>query len=151
MVNEYVIAQTNLFIKRGDCKNYTLYFEDDDGDRINITGWVLFFTVKTNIDDPDSAAKISKTITIHTDPINGESQIALSSIDTVDVVNYCYDIQYKTLTGSIKTIVEGYVTISKDVTQRISQKMYKRKNKIIYEVFASGNTHGFNREMKARE
>ena len=119
-MNEFVIAQTNLFVKRGDTKTYTLYFEDENGARIDITGWIVFFTVKVHIDDSDDDAKIKKTITSHTDPTNGETQIPLTSTDTADVGNYVYDVQYRSTTGTIKTVIEGFLVIAKDVTQRTS-------------------------------
>jgi hypothetical protein len=119
-MDEFVIAQTNLFIKRGDTKPYTIYFEDEDGMDINITGWTIFFTAKINIDDSDDDAKIKKTIISHTDPINGETQILLTSTDTADVGNYVYDIQYKDTAGNIRTVMEGMLVIAQDITQRTS-------------------------------
>jgi len=119
-MDDFVINQTNLFIKRGDTKTYTLYFEDDDGARLDITGWTVFLTVKINVDDLDSAAYIKKTILSHTNPTNGETQISLTSLDTADVGNYIYDIQYRSNVGAIKTVLEGFLVIAKDVTQRTS-------------------------------
>jgi hypothetical protein len=119
-MDDFVMNQTNLFIKRGDTKTYTLYFEDDNDVRLDITGWTIFFTVKANVDDLDTAAYIKKTITSHTNPTNGETQISLTSSDTSEVGNYIYDIQYKSNIGTIKTVLEGYLSIAKDVTQRTS-------------------------------
>lgn len=113
------MEQTQLEIKRGDTQNYTLYFKDENGAVIDITGWIVFFTVKENIDDTDDNAKIKKTITAHSDAVNGETTIALSSVDTNLVGNYLFDIQIKKSTGEIKTILEGNVVFQKDVTQRI--------------------------------
>lgn len=95
-------------------------FFNENGD-INITGWTIFFTMKEKITDPDSAAKISKTITVHTDPTHGETAISLSSIDTTQTPgNYIYDVQIKTNSGDIKTILSGTITILSGVTIRIS-------------------------------
>ena len=117
---EFIIEQVNLTIKRGDTTTYILYLEDADGVNIDITGWIIFFTVKSHIEDSDDDAKIKKTITVHTNPTNGETQILLTSDDTADVGNYVYDIQYRSNTGIIQTIMEGFFTITQDVTQRES-------------------------------
>ena len=115
------MQQVNLEIKRGDSKSYTLTFKDDDGALIDITDWTIFFTAKETVTDTDANAKISKDITSHTDPTNGETQIQLSPADTaLTPGNYVYDIQIKKNTGEINTIVEGTLTITKDVTQRTS-------------------------------
>ena len=115
------LAQTNLTIKRGDSKTYTLKFADEDNSPIDITGWTVFFTMKANIDDVDNDAKIKKDITTHTDPTNGETEISLSATDTAqDIGSYVFDIQIKKSTGEIKTILEGIINVGKDVTQRTS-------------------------------
>lgn len=115
------IEQVTLNIKRGDTKVYTITVTDDEGNLEDITGWTVFFTVKENIDDTDANAKISKTETTHSDPTNGESQITLTSTDTtLDPQSYVFDIQVKTDTSEIHTILEGILNISKDVTQRTS-------------------------------
>jgi len=112
--------QITLEVKRGDSKTYTLTFKDEDGNLIDITGYTVFFTVKEKIDDNDDHAKIKKTITSHTDPTNGETQIQLSSSDTNLIGNYLFDIQIKNTTNEIITIMEGLITFTKDVTQRTS-------------------------------
>ena len=119
-MDEFIIEQVNLTIKRGDTTTYILYLEDEDGKNKDITGWTIFFTVKSNIDDADDDAVIKKTITTHTNPTNGETQIFITSTDSANVGNYVYDIQYKDTVGNIKTIMEGYFAITKDVTQRES-------------------------------
>ena len=110
-----------LQIKRGDTWSRTIYFEDADGNPININGWTVFFTVKAKTDDPDSAAIISKTITVFSNPNAGEAEIALSSTDTAQVIeNYLFDIQIKTSNNEIITVLEGILTITQDITTRTS-------------------------------
>jgi len=116
-----MIGQTLLEIKRGDSKDYTLIFKDEDGNYIDITGWTVFFTAKVGIDDTDNEAVIKKTITIHTNPTAGQTKIQLTSADTnLNPISYVFDIQIKKSTGEIQTIIEGLITIKKDVTQRTS-------------------------------
>lgn len=113
--------QICLDIMRGDTWSRTLYFQDIKGAAYDITGWTIFFTAKAEIDDPDSSAVISKTITTFSNPTAGEADIELTSTDTnQEIGSYVYDIQVKTLSGDIITVMEGIMNISKDVTTRTS-------------------------------
>lgn len=118
------MANQNLSAYRGDTVSFPLTFKDKDGNPVDITGWIIFFTLKEEIDDVDndSAAKITKTITDHDDPTNGETSLKLLSSDTYDLdkVNYKYDFQYKTSSGDIKTFLSGSFKFNKDVTRRTS-------------------------------
>jgi len=114
------IEQIELIEKRGDTQTYTLYFCDEDGAREDITGWTVFFTVKTKSSDPDATAIISKTVTTHSDAVNGETQLSLTSTDLATVGRYIFDVQVKTDVADIKTLVEGNFIITQDVTLRTS-------------------------------
>lgn len=115
------ITNAALEIKRGDSETFIIQLRDEDEACIDITGWIIFFTVKQNLDQTDNDAKIKKNITIHTDPINGKTEIPISSSDTTNLLgNYIYDIQIKDTGGNIKTILEGIFTVSKDVSRRTS-------------------------------
>jgi len=112
--------QVCLSIKRGDSWSRTLYFQDGDGNPIDITGWTVFFTAKAKADDPDPGV-ISRTITSFTNPTAGEAGIALTSDDTNKVIgSYLFDIQVKTNLGQITTCLEGVLTITQDITIRTS-------------------------------
>ncbi len=108
-----------LEIKRGQSKSYTLYFKDEDGVVIDITGYTVIFTVKEKIDDLDSAAKIKKTITTHTDPTNGESQISLTSTDCNLLGNYLYDLWLIDSLNAKTPVMEGVISFKKSVTQTL--------------------------------
>ena len=108
----------NLYLTRGDDKYYILTFTDSNGDPIDITGWIIFFTVKRDLDDTDDEALIKKDITSHTDPTNGQTRIHLTNDDTDLIGSYYYDIQVKKSDGTIITILEGAITFKKDITQR---------------------------------
>ncbi len=116
-----MVEQVNLQIKRGDTWSRIIIFENEDKERLDITGWTVFFTVKIKIDDPDSAAIISKTITTFSNPTNGEAEISLTSTDTAqERESYLFDIQVKTNNNEIITVLEGTITITQDITQRTS-------------------------------
>jgi hypothetical protein len=115
------IEQVCLQIKRGDTWSRTMYFQDANGSPIDITGWTIFFTVKAKADDLDAAAVILKTITVFSDPSAGEAEISLTSTDTAQTIaSYLFDLQVKTNLGEIITVLEGIITITKDITIRTS-------------------------------
>lgn len=110
-----------LQIYKRDDVTYTLNFIDSAGDAINITGYTVFFTVKTLDTDTDASALISKTVTTHSDAAGGESQVSLSASDT-DIATgvYIYDFQFKDGSGNIATIVKDKFLVLQDVTVRTS-------------------------------
>lgn len=115
------MTTTSMEIIRRDDTTINCVFKDADGNAINITGYTIFFTVKENLDDSDSDAKISKTVSSHTDPTNGATQITLSATDTnIDEGTYYYDFQMKTSGGTIQSTKRGILSVVQDVTVRTS-------------------------------
>jgi len=116
--------EKNLQIYRGDDKNYNFVFKDGDGSPIDITGWILFFTVKSTVDDAinDDAAEVIKTISAHTNPAEGQTTVSILDTDTngLSAGDYYYDFQVKKSTGKIMTIMHGGLEITREVTRRIS-------------------------------
>lgn len=112
---------TDITIIKGDDKNLVVTVTDDNGDAIDITGYTIFFTAKTNQDDIDANAVISKDVTSHTSPSEGISTIALASSDTdVTAGRYWYDIQIKDTSGKITSTSPYTLTITQDITERTS-------------------------------
>jgi hypothetical protein len=113
------VEQICLKIKRGDSWSRTLCFEYHPSHAlIDITGWTIFFTVKTSAEDPDSAAIISKIINTFSNPIGGEAELSLTPTDTnQEIRSYVFDLQVKTNNNEIYTVLEGLLTITQDVTQ----------------------------------
>ena len=106
---------------RGDDVTYNLQFKDSTGTPINITGWKVYFTIKLNIDDPDTAAVLKVDVTTHLDPVNGRTQIKLTNVQT-DILEgaYRYDLQVKKTDGTINTIMLDGMKVLADVTRRKS-------------------------------
>ena len=82
----------NLKAERGDTVGRKLIFKDDDKVAIDITGWTIYFTIKSLEDDADDDALISKTITIHVDPPGGETKVTVLAAETDDLVGKKYDV-----------------------------------------------------------
>lgn len=116
--------ETNeIAITRGDTETIAVTFRDENSALINITGYTVFFTVKRkqDISKDDSVAVIQKDVTSHTDPVNGATEIVLSSSDTaIGEGSYIYDIQTNDGSGNITTVIKGKFTVSNDVTKRIA-------------------------------
>jgi hypothetical protein len=108
----------DLEIVKGTTKLYELQFRKD-GVAEDITGWTIFFTAKENMKDADGSAKISKTITTHTDATNGKTQVALTATDTaLTAKTYYFDIKYKDDLENINVLFMGRIKIIESVTQR---------------------------------
>lgn len=73
---------------------------------IDITGAVIYFTVKKTSSDPDSSALIFKEITEHTDAINGKSRLDLLISNTnLPIGRYLYDLVIVFPTGDRKHLI----------------------------------------------
>jgi len=111
-----------LLVRRGDTFRITLQFTDKiTGDVIDITDCIIRFTVKSSVNDLDSAAVIKKDITVHTNPTAGETVLTLTSTDTNLNGKYLYDVQFEDPSVSPKdvfTILSGIIEFSKDITIR---------------------------------
>ena len=108
-----------LSVYRGDTFSRSLSFTNNASAVIDITDWIIFFTVKKNEEDSDDNAVIKKDITVHTNAALGLSSISLDDDDT-DIAprDYWYDIQVKKDTGEIKTITKDKFIVHTDITRR---------------------------------
>ena len=117
-----------ISVFRGDNPIYSFRFEDKDGVAVDITGWTVFFTVKTEYADDDVGVEtvISKTVTSHTAPTDGLTELQLSTSDTDldSSVRYLFDIQIKRPNAPsvdlVNTLVVGEFEVKQDVTRRTS-------------------------------
>ena len=86
---------------------------------IDITGYTFFFTVKENDTDTDDDAKISKTVTNHSNPTAGQTIISMGTADTnLEPKVYIYDISMKDTVSNVTTLVKGELEIMQDITIR---------------------------------
>jgi len=82
-------------------------FNLKSGAVVDITGWTIYFTIKEYVSDLDSTAKVSYTNTTHLNPTLGQSEVFISktTMKTLEVKEYYYDIKVKNLDGEIFDIV----------------------------------------------
>lgn len=90
-------TKLNLQLIQGDSKNYNLTFRDSTGAVLNISSWIIYFTVKRVVSDPNSAAILLKTVVIGPSPAGaaGTATIPLTHTDTESLPKgtYYYSIQ----------------------------------------------------------
>ena len=101
---------------RGD--NWALKFQILDRDDVpfNLTGSRVFFTCKANLEDTDAQAKIQVSQLNHTDPLNGETSIPLTSDQTNLVGEFYYDVCVITSTNVKYSIIRDKIIFIQDVT-----------------------------------
>ena len=108
---------SDISVFRNDGHTIDLTFTDDAGAAIDITLWTVWMTAKRNRDDEDGDAMFQKTVTVHSDPTNGITQIVLLPADLSDDGSFFYDIQIKKGAGlDPVTVTTGLIRINKDVT-----------------------------------
>ena len=107
---------TNYSKFRGDDVTLNLTFKDSGGVAIDITAYTIYFSLKRN--KYDATAILAKTVTSHTDPTNGQTQVALTNAETAVLQGtYYYDIAYLTAVGGTKKTVDtGVFTFKEDIT-----------------------------------
>ena len=115
---ENIVTLNPLY--RGDSRQYTLSFTNNDGSKIDITGWKIYFTLKKYAWKADANADLKKDITAHSNPLEGETKITLTTGDTknLGIGVYIFDIQIKRADGTILTVLKGTLEIMLDITRR---------------------------------
>jgi len=81
-------------IARGDTDYLEIEITDEETAMpVDITGAVIYFTVKKSSADSDQEALIYKEISEHIEPINGKSRLDILSTDTnLPIGRYLYDL-----------------------------------------------------------
>ena len=110
---------TDLSMTEGEDVTFTTILTDSDGDAIDITGYTFLFTVKRNINNPDSNAIISKEITVHADPTGGTTTVTIDREDTLNKHGgMVYDYDWIDTSDKRRKILRGAFTINQAVTDR---------------------------------
>jgi len=118
------MAYRKLSLVRGNTRNYCLRFKDKSGNYYALEDWKTYFTVKTNLDLPDSEAAIQKIITDYTHSTSGGYDlmtIALNAVDTANLTAGIYDFDIKVVTAANEnfTLMSGKFEILPDVTRTV--------------------------------
>ncbi len=114
---------------RGDTRTYKFAFTDSAGAAVDITGWQLWFTLKSDPSVLDAEADLQVSTTAGDqsgdDPVNGIMYLVVTSTDTESLAlgRYHYDIQRvtpNTTPPSVETILRGRLKVLEDVTRSTS-------------------------------
>jgi hypothetical protein len=119
---DYLVRSGYRPIHAGDDYDHSFTVERA-GTPLNLTSAKLWFTVKEDVADADSEAKLQYTSAVIaeieiTTPLSGAFVIHLQAADTEDLAGtWQYDIQAKLSTGRIITIARGVIEFLSNVTQ----------------------------------
>lgn len=106
-------------IKRDDVE-LQFTFVDADGNAVNLTGGVVYLTVKSRKTDTDANAVISKEKNSFSAPVTGVMTFDLTDAETdIDPGLYYFDVQFKDSSDKISSSVVGRMRVTQDVTTRI--------------------------------
>jgi len=107
-----------LSFYKGDDVYWQLTITDENDTIVDITGYIVNFTIKKYATDSDEDAILKKTITDHSDPTNGKTVIYLTKSDTdkIAVNTYIYDIQITDKNDKVTTVIKDTIEVLQDVT-----------------------------------
>jgi len=93
---------------QGDDETITLTRLAADMTALDITDYTFQLTVKDDESDADADAVLRKTVTAHTDPANGETEIDLAASETETLAGtYHYELDEQTAAGVSNTLIVG--------------------------------------------
>lgn len=104
---------------RGDARLVKMSFKKKDGTPIDITGWKVYLTMKASLADADEDAALQKIQIVHTDAVNGLTEILINSEESAALqprIYYC-DVQLTDTVGNNFTVFNGKITVRRDITQ----------------------------------
>lgn len=107
-------TKSNLVIDQGSTYSVVLDLTDENGDVINLTGYVANSQVRKWYTSTTPAA----TFTTSINASSGELELSLTANQTSNLVagRYVYDVELNN-NGVISRIVEGIVTVTPQVTK----------------------------------
>lgn len=87
--------QVNLQIYKNKTKTWEILFTKDNAG-IDISDYTVYLIVKEKKSDIDANAKLTITVTSHSDAVNGKTEIHLTKANTnsLDLGQYYYSVEY---------------------------------------------------------
>lgn len=114
-----------LVMYRGDSPTFFLEAKQSNGDPLDISTGLLFFTAKKHARYSDEDAVFQKTIgsgIVVTNGANGEFDVTLDAVDTSSLyapAMLVWDVQWVSTGGKAFTLLDGTLLIKPDVTRSI--------------------------------
>ena len=105
-------------IIRGDDTTIDIELLDELGEAIDLTGAIIYFTVKKKLTDDDDDAVLSKEVTDHIDPLEGKTTVSFTYEETeIAIGRYYWDVQIE-VDGVITSTNYGIIRVLPDITRR---------------------------------
>jgi hypothetical protein len=104
---------------KGDDMSIQVSITDDNGAAVNLEGYKVFFTAKQNLNDPDSAAVLSKEVETGDDEGTVDINFTAAETDSLKPRSYWWDIQLEK-DGVISSTKRQLFRVVADVTRRIN-------------------------------
>lgn len=112
--------QKDLVLRAAASNILDCYFYDEDDCLIDITGAEIYFMVKSTPSTADASASLNKKVTTLTLPLNGNTEIELTSTDTALLLgNYIWQMKIK-LNSKWYMVGEGNISFQKSIITRES-------------------------------
>jgi hypothetical protein len=93
---------------QGDDETIVLTRQAADDTPLDISGYTFHLTIKRDESDADTDAALQKTVTTHTNPGNGETELELSASETDGLAgSYHYEVREETAAGIVNTLFGG--------------------------------------------
>jgi hypothetical protein len=114
VVAEKQIQKINLVGVVGDTWIRNVTFNYPNGSPFDLTGCTLYMPIKSSPDLDDDEADLLATVTVHTDPTNGKSQIRFEKDETAQLTkvengNYHHCCRIKLANGDLFTVEFGMI------------------------------------------
>lgn len=110
----------DLICRAGNNTTMDCYFYDEDDALVDISSSEVYFMVKSTPSTVDASATLNKKITSLTDPMNGNTEIELTSAETSSLLgNYIYQIKIK-YDSKWYIVAEGNICFMKSIITRES-------------------------------
>lgn len=107
-----------ISIVQGDDKTFTFNIKTAAGAAYDLTGCTVFATVKKDSADTDASALIKKTLSVSV-PASGIAYWYSLAADTKYMLGvYLFDIQLKTASGDINTLIVDIFMVTSEITIR---------------------------------
>jgi hypothetical protein len=118
---------SDLYTRRGDTVVFSITVTDrTTGGPIDLTGYSIWCTAKSSLSDPDSAAVFQLTRSSGDIEVTGaENNVIRVTIPAAATVGFTgnrvlfYDVQIRSPSGRVTTVVDGKMFVVQDVTRAI--------------------------------
>jgi hypothetical protein len=110
----------DLFIEQGSTFSYTLTLTDNVGAPLDLTGYTARMQIRQAVQAPNALISLTtENGRISITPLTGviELSIEAEATATLNFQNGVYDLEIESAGGIVTRIVQGAVTLSREVTR----------------------------------